>query len=76
MEHDNENKLLGLLQSNLIMPMKDEMKKNTDAVSRLRLRLLILKVVIALGISLHVWCGFLETHSWLWPLYILILMVI
>ena len=76
MEHDNGNKYLGLLQSNLVTPMKEDMKKTNAAVARLRLRLMILKIVLVLGICLNAWCGFMEAHPWLWIPYILILLVI
>ena len=64
------------LQAHLVAPIKEELKTTHDDIARLRLRLLILKAVLVLGICLHVWCGFMETHSWLWILYILALIAI
>ncbi len=76
MEKHNGNRLLEHLQSRLVTPMREELSKASGGVARLRLRLLALKVVLVLGICLHVWCGFMDAHSWLWILYILILIAI
>lgn len=71
MEKDIVKNLREQLQTHLVTPIKEEMKTTHDGIARLRLRLLILKAILVLGICLHVWCGFMETHSWLWILYIL-----
>ncbi len=76
MDKDKGKKLREQLHSNLVAPIKDELKTTYSCIARLRLRLLILKAVLVLGICLHLWCGFMETHSWLWIIYIIALIVI
>ncbi|MBQ7177166.1 MAG: hypothetical protein IJS08_07100 [Victivallales bacterium] len=76
MDKDKGKKLREQLHSHLVAPIKEELKTTNASITRLRWRLLILKAVLVLGICLHLWCGFMETHSWLWLLYIIALIVI
>ncbi len=80
MENDNPNKLLGLLRSNLVAPIKEELKCSNERIANLeksvkkfRQRLLFLKIILVVGLCLHLWCGFMATQSWMWIIYLLLI---
>ena len=77
---NNQKSILDALRANLISPMKQEMADYNGRmiflereVKRFKIRFWLLKGLVIAGLCLHLWCGGMASHSWLWIIYIILL---
>lgn len=83
MDKETKNNFLESLRANLVVPMKRDLQSTKENISlqeteikKLKQRFLFFKILLVIGICLHLWCGFMTTYSWLWVIYLLALLIL